>query len=317
MKNFKWIGMAIALVLYASCSSIPVKTIEEKYTNSESKFIEVDNMRVHYRDEGTGPVVVLLHGMLSSLHTWDGWTEVLKANYRVVRLDIPGFGLTGPAPKGYIYSGRNVVKSLNTIFDKMGLTKFSLAGSSLGGYFAWEYSLVYPARVENLILIDPAGYPQEVPGPIKLLTAPVIGPLATVITPKFLISHYLKQVYGDPSKMSQDTTDRYYNILMREGNRQSSKEILTVMKANSNNPNVTRYIAKLNTMSVPVLVMWGDKDIWVPTSILENWKADLPRAEYVVFKGAGHVPMEEIPVETVTAAIKFMSGKLAADMPGK
>ena len=69
----------------------------EKYTNENSKFINIDGLDVHYRDEGKGEVLLLIHGTFSSLHTYDVWANILKDHFRIIRLDLPGFGITGPS----------------------------------------------------------------------------------------------------------------------------------------------------------------------------------------------------------------------------
>ena len=95
-------GVLIFLIIIAAIYTrfdIPVEKLIGKYANKESKFIEIDGMKVHYRDEGKGIPVILLHGTAASLHTWDDWTSELKKSYRVIRLDLPAFGLTGPHPQ--------------------------------------------------------------------------------------------------------------------------------------------------------------------------------------------------------------------------
>jgi len=302
---FSAVVIIISTTLF-SCSSIPKEVIEKKYTNSESKFLEVDGLRVHYRIEGKGPVLVLLHGMLSSLHTWDGWTERLKKNYTVVRLDMPGFGLTGPGPDRFLYTRQEFEKVLDDIFNGLKLKKFTLAGNSLGGFFSWRYAIRHPEKVEKLILIDSVAYDQDVPLPITLMTMPVVGTMSTVITPKFIIDHFSSQVYGDKSKVTDELKDRYYELLMREGNRDSSKKILGEMKIQAENPQISDGLASLNN-KLPILVLWGRLDPWVPVTCLERWKKDLPDAEYVIFENEGHTPMEENPDMTADAAIAFLN----------
>ncbi len=84
-----------AIILGHIRIDIPVETLAQEFANEQSRFIEVDGLNVHYRDEGEGEPLVLLHGWSASLHTWDVWTEKLKRDFRVIRLDLPAFGLTG------------------------------------------------------------------------------------------------------------------------------------------------------------------------------------------------------------------------------
>lgn len=147
--------------------ALPLEALVARYAAPEtgSRFIEVDGFDIHYRDEGSRdkPVLVLIHGVMASLHTWDGWVAELAEHFRIIRLDVPGFGLTGGG-RDRDYNGERLVKVFGMFLDRLGLKNVSIAGNSLGGYIAWNYALTQPHRVERLILIDPAGYyMQKVP----------------------------------------------------------------------------------------------------------------------------------------------------------
>ena len=104
-------------------NTVPVEKLKLKYADAESEIIEIDEMKIHYKDEGQGPVLILLHGVCASLHTWDGWTQRLKDRYRIIRLDIPGFGLTGPAPDKSLYRKDEAVRLFEKVVDEMKLEK--------------------------------------------------------------------------------------------------------------------------------------------------------------------------------------------------
>ena len=118
-------------------TTIPMEELKKKYAYENSKFITVDGLKVHYIDEGEGPVLLLLHGVCASLHTWDGWVKELKGSYRIIRFDNMGFGLTGPAVKPE-YTIKRYVKFLNSFTTALKLKRFSIAGNSLGGYISWN-----------------------------------------------------------------------------------------------------------------------------------------------------------------------------------
>jgi pimeloyl-ACP methyl ester carboxylesterase len=153
---------AIAIwVLYQP--DIPVSTLQEKYTNEASQFVEINGMQVHYRNEGNTAdsiPLVLLHGTGASLHTWDACTAEWIKEHRVIRMDMPAFGLTGPAADNN-YSIDAYVDFLHQLLQKLNVQQCFLAGNSLGGEIAFSYSAAYPNEVQKLILIDPAGYPVE------------------------------------------------------------------------------------------------------------------------------------------------------------
>ena len=99
--------------------------------------MDIDGLMVHYRDEGKGPPVLLVHGTFSSLHTFDAWTRILRDSYRVIRLDLPGFGLTGPTPNGK-YEISYYLDLFVQFLKNLHIEKCHIAGSSLGGWLgAW------------------------------------------------------------------------------------------------------------------------------------------------------------------------------------
>src|SRR5215475_9127838 len=156
--------LALSLVVFIAASWAPERTVEDlkaRWAPPPSIFLDAAGMHVHLRDEGPDdgkPPIVLLHGSGSSLHAWEGWARVLKSSRRVIRFDLPGFGLTGPTPDGH-YSIERDIGVLMSILDKLGIGHCVLAGNSLGGAIAWRAALLHPSRVEKLILVDAGGYP--------------------------------------------------------------------------------------------------------------------------------------------------------------
>lgn len=129
--------------------------VKAKYSDTNSKFITIDKMEIHYKDEGEGTAIVLLHDAGTSLHIWDDWASILKQNYRVVRVDLPGFGLSERSPKfkmqfdEYIYFIKKVTAALN-----LGLEQFHIVGSGFGGHLAWQYTLLHQHKVLKMCLIN-------------------------------------------------------------------------------------------------------------------------------------------------------------------
>ena len=312
VKHLVLILLVCMIAATLGCTSLGMKTItldklKAKYADSESKIIEIDGMNIHYKDEGQGPVLVLLHGVCASLHTWDGWVERLKGHYRIIRFDIPGFGLTGPFPDSSLYNIDYGVEAFEKFLNALKLEKFYLVGNSLGGYISWKYTLKNPDRVEKLILIDSVGFPQPLPGIIAFTSNPIIRPYARHTMPRFLIDMSVKQVFGDKSKVTDKIKDRYFELLMREGNKSGTVDYFTEMRKMCNDENLS---AGIKDLKPPTLVMWGTKDEWIPFYYFQSWKNELPKAKFIQYEGAGHTPMEEIPDETARDADLFLSGKI-------
>jgi len=302
-RHFTSIIVAVMSFLFLISGCAPSQQyILNKYTNSESKFIDIDGLQVHYRDEGTGPVLLCLHGIQSSLHTWDGWTKVMKNKYRIIRIDLPGWGFTGPSNFGY--NEDKTVAFLKKFIDTLRIKKLYLAGNSYGGFLSWNFAAKYPTVVKKLILIDAGGYPCKAPTPVILLTTPVIRDFATFITPKFIVADYARSAFGTKSRVTQETIDRYYDLMMYDGNRKESVKFMQEARRQLETEPVG-----ISTIKVPTLIMWGKEDVWIPLSVMERFKKDLPHARIIVYDGAGHIPMEEIPEITAKDAIRFLSGK--------
>ncbi len=145
------IGVAFAMWKY---QDIPAEQLEAKYAGPASRFINIEGVRIHYRDEGKGPTVVLIHANFASLLGWDPWVEALQDSYRVVRLDLTSHGLTGPDPTGD-YSPERTLEVVEKFIDAMNLAQFSIGGTSMGGTVAIHYTHNHPERIDKLILLSP------------------------------------------------------------------------------------------------------------------------------------------------------------------
>jgi pimeloyl-ACP methyl ester carboxylesterase len=279
-------------------------SIRRKYEDVTSRYLEVDGRRFHYRVQGEGPTLVLLHGVMASLHTWDGWVDQLKEHYRIIRMDLPGFGLSQHMTEREQYTPEHSLALFDKVRAHFGLERFYLGGNSLGGFLSWFYAARYPAHVEKLILVDPIAYPQKLPSVIQFVSLPGIGEIAQRFAPRFLVERNVREVYGNPELISQDTVDRYYELMMHEENRFAMVQTFRKLKELSRDGLLSN---EINKIQCPTLLMWGDEDRWVPPKLIENWKRDLRNLEVKVYEGAGHIPMEERPIETARDAHAFLS----------
>lgn len=281
-----------------------VGELKAKYANPPSQFISVDGMQVHYRDEGNTSdslPLVLIHGTGASLHTFDAWTEVLKTKKRIVRMDIPGFGLTGPFPHKN-YSIDSYASFINNFLEAKNIEKCVIGGNSLGGQIAWNFTANYPQKVEKLILIDAAGYPFEsesVPMAFTMAKTPVINQLLTFLTPRFVVKKSVEDVYADKTKVTSKLVDRYFELTLRKGNRQALVDRMTM-------ENQTPNIDKIKTIQQATLVLWGDQDFLIPVSNANRFHEDLPNSTLIILKDLGHVPMEEDSEKSLVPVVDFL-----------
>jgi pimeloyl-ACP methyl ester carboxylesterase len=283
----------------------PVSELTGRWAPPPSQFIGIAGLQVHLRDEGArnGAIpLVLLHGTSASLHTWDGWVAALGQDRRVVRVDLPGFGLTGPSMDGD-YRIERYVEFVTALLDALGIEQCVLAGNSFGGWIAWEAALAMPSRVQALVLVDSAGYPfesQSVPLGFRIARVPLVNRLAQVTLPRGLVESSLRNTYGDPTRVTPGLVDRYYELTLREGNRAA----LAGRFADGRHALRTE---RIRAVRVPTLIIWGGRDRLIPPPYAERFHRDIAGSRLVMFPDLGHVPHEEDPSTTAAAARDFLA----------
>lgn len=300
--------IVLTIVLFLSFniySDVPLEDLKAKYAQGSSTFITVNGLEVHYRDEGimTDSIpIILIHGTGSSLHTYDNWSDRLVTKHRVIRMDLPAYGLTGPFPHKK-YTIPDYVKFINDFLFTLDIKKCIIAGNSFGGEIAWNYTYAHPEIIEKLILINSAGYPNDpksaVPMAFKLARTPIIGGLTTYITPRFIIKSSIENLYADKSKVNNDLVDRYFELSLRPGNRRAFVDRIRTTSKNKSYKNIKSIRHK-------TLLLWGQEDKLFPISIANRFQEDLPNATLVILKDIGHMPMEESPEQSLEPVLAFL-----------
>jgi pimeloyl-ACP methyl ester carboxylesterase len=285
----------------------PVDELKSRWAKPPSRFIEVNGLQVHVRDEGPhdDPApIVLLHGTSSSLHTWQGWAMALREKRRVIRFDLPGFGLTGPNIEGD-YSNEADVTFVRAVLNKLEVQRCVLVGNSLGGQIAWLFAAKLPERVERLILVDASGYPPEamttpqaVPLGLRLARMPWLRQLAGYTLPRGLVEKSLRELYGDPAKVTPELVDLYSEMALRQGNRQAL--------GRRSDQRTAPDLSLLRRIKAPTLILWGGQDRLLPPELGRRFERDIPGAKLVVFDDLGHLPHEEDPERTVAEVRRFL-----------
>lgn len=310
MKLARWlmVGFMLAVLALLALASVwaadkPVSALA-LWSAPPSRFVSLSGMSVHLRDEGprTDSVpIVLVHGTSASLHTWNGWATSLRGTRRVIRFDLAGFGLTGPS-SDQDYSLSAFTRQTLTLLDSLGVSRFAIVGNSLGGEVAWHVAAAAPERVAALILIDAVGYPivsQKVPIGFRMARTRGLGWLTTRILPRSVIASSVRNVYGDPSLVTDSLITRYYELTLREGNRAALQRRLAQSRDGADS-------ATIATLRVPTLIMWGGRDGLIPPDHAGRFARDIAGSRIELFPELGHVPHEEDPTRTVAAARAFL-----------
>ncbi|OYU82137.1 MAG: alpha/beta hydrolase [Burkholderiales bacterium PBB5] len=298
-------GLAIPLV---RAPDRAVETLVARWAPPPSSFLDLQGQLVHLRDEGPrgDPApIVLIHGTSASLHTWEGWAKALRGQRRVISLDLPGFGLTGPwagSWAGRDYTGAEYARFVLATLDRLGVQRFVIGGNSLGGEVAWRVAAAAPQRVSQLLLVDASGYRRsagEIPLGWQLARLPVLGRLTEQLLPRPLITQGLVTVMGDPSRITDAMIDRYFELTLREGNRAALLQRARHWTAGEGVDHVTG-------VSAPTLILWGGRDRVLPPDLAQRFADDIAGSQLQRFDTLGHIPQEEDPVATVAVVRRFL-----------
>jgi pimeloyl-ACP methyl ester carboxylesterase len=291
-----------------SAGTISRDEIEAKYTDEDSKFTVLegkDGIRVHYKDLGSGPAILLVHGTFGDLNDWDGWVKVLSEDYRVVRLDLPAFGLTGPVPSGN-YSIDRYLALVDSLMDQLGIDQFAIVGNSYGGLVAFRYAATRTNRITALVVANSAGIEY---GGRRGTTEQDRDPNARftprVTTPE-MTEAALKMAINDPSKVTPEIVQRktdYSNVV----NRDREGFLGSQMYERGNPERVLGHVRS------PALVLWGgdSKGLSPETAhLFANAMVDAASVEVIIYEGGGHLIHIERPEETAKDVKEFMDMNL-------
>ena len=306
LKALKIIALAlISLILLAALYLwTPDKSkaeLEKIYGSPKNAYVSALGVNLHYQD--TGPSknaipILFLHGFGASLQTWETWAQALSEDYRVISVDLPGFGLTGEDPSG-IYTDQRSVEVLEAFLKELNTPKVVLVGNSMGGKFAWQFAARYPNQVAKLVLISPDGYASPGIEYGKKPDVPAIADLYRYFFSKAFLAMNLEPAYANPKTLSDALVNRYYDLMLAPGVRGA---ILARMQQTV----LQDPVPSLASIQVPTLLIWGEKDAFIPISNSNDYLKVMPNAKRVSLPNIGHLPQEEQPSIGLAALKEFL-----------
>jgi len=259
------------------------------YAQPPSVFLDLAGVKLHVRDTGprTAPAVILLHGFGASLQTWEDWARDLEKDHRVIRYDLPGFGLTGADPSGDYTDARSIAVLL-ALMDRLGVARASVVGNSMGGRIAWTFAALHPERTDKLVLVSPDGFAS--PGleygvapkvPLMMRTLPYV-------LPSFMLRASLAPAYANSDVLTDALFTRYRDMMLAPGVRGA---IVQRMGQQA----LVDPVPLLKRIEAPALLMWGERDGMIPFANSADYLRALPHGTLAALPGIGHIPQEEAP----------------------
>ncbi|MEZ6000061.1 alpha/beta fold hydrolase [Hyphomonas sp.] len=321
MRRFLVVLLTLVAILSAGWfalqrADIGYDRLELVYANSDSRILPLENgLRVHYRDVGprNAPVIVLVHGFSSSLHTWEPWVANLKRDYRVISLDLPGHGLTN-CLEGERVGTEQFVETVDAVTRALGIDTFTLAGNSMGGGVAWAYALAHPSRLEGLVLVDASGWPENAqeektdPLVFKLLSNPVARRLMKNTDMTWLVRDGLRDSFADPDLATDDMVNRYTALARAPCHRDA---LMALTSGGGDRARATK--EALAKVTVPTLVLHGEQDKLIPVAAAQKFADAIPGAKLVTYANAGHLPQEELAEDSASDLRAFLAGLNASE----
>jgi pimeloyl-ACP methyl ester carboxylesterase len=298
-------AIGLTVFWFARPADVSFDEVRASVPNSEySRFADINGVRIHYQEKGMGTPLVLIHGYTSSTYSWKDVFEPLSKNFRVIAVDLKGFGFSGK-PDGD-YSRRAQALLVTHLLDYLKIDKAWLCGNSMGGAVAMHLTLINPQRVAGLILIDSAGV--KVPGSGSLapayLTLPVIGRIliALSLTSDKLVREGLEKSFYDRSKVNDERVAYYYRFLKPRGGQ------LAALRARAQADDFP-IEADLKKISARVLIIWGRQDALIPLEAGIKMNKLIKDSKLVIFDSCGHLPQEEMPGKAVAAITNFIASQ--------
>ena len=296
------------LSLWLWTPDLPRATLEARYLAAPSDLRRVGPWQLHVRDSGqtpavhdgapAQPAVVLLHGFGSSLLTWDAWAQGLAATHRVVRIDLPGSGLSPPDP-AHDYRDERSLQMLIALLDDLGLPRASLVGHSMGGRIAWTFAAKFPERTDKLVLVAPDGFASFGFEYGQPMAVPVTLGLMRHVLPKPLLRMNLQAAYAQPDSLSDAVTTRYHDLILAPGARQAMLDRLAQTVLQEPGP-------LLRQIRAPTLLVWGEADAMIPVSNASDYLQAITGSRLVSWPNVGHLPQEEAAQLSLKAVGAFL-----------
>jgi 4,5:9,10-diseco-3-hydroxy-5,9,17-trioxoandrosta-1(10),2-diene-4-oate hydrolase len=266
------------------------------------KTLLVDGLRLRYADAGDGPVVVLVHGIATSLESWRFTAEALAREFRVLALDLPGFGLSERPMT--LPTLEETADLMARFLDGLGIPRASFVGNSLGGLVSLETALRHPDRVDRLVLANSLGLGREIGAFWRLIAVEPIGRLLAELN-RWAALRGKANLFYDPRDEPEIVALTREWVARPDLVDTLVGAVRAGLSPRGQRPEIVR-LDRLPQLSIPTLLVWGRRDPIFPVSHGERAQRLIPDARLVVFENCGHCPQIESPLEFNRVALEFL-----------
>ena len=288
--------------------------LQQKYATESSDFLKTpDGKIIHYKDEGDPslPTIVFLHGFNGSLFNFERLVPFLDNEFRLVSIDLPGFGLTGAIPSED-YSNDSFIETVNQITEHLNIVTFSIAGNSMGGGVAWRFALLHPEKIDALILLASSSISRkeerervesqkrETPWAWRLMRSNLTKFFLSYYTPKFFATQGLKASVFDEKIATDELATQFHDLVLLTGSRNAIISMFGNRRGYQEDPDI------LASIEAPTLVIHGREDNIIPYESSFIFQEYIKDVELKIYPNTGHLPMYEAPEKIANDIKKFI-----------
>jgi pimeloyl-ACP methyl ester carboxylesterase len=287
-------------------SALPAEIEPRHKFAVEERWINLDGARMRYLCAGSGPALLLVHGLLGYSFSWRFTIPALAQHSSVFAVDLMGTGFSD-RPPGLDCSFRASAQRLLRFMDATGIASCDLLGTSHGGAVSMMLAALASKRIRRLILVDPVN-PWSVHGKhlSVLLSNPLVAPIFLKLAPRVRIldEFYHRRMFGDPRRIPPDSLEGYRKPMRISGSYEYGLAVLR-----SWNRDLKELESVLPRIAdIPTLLIWGTSDTAVAPASAHQLQQRLQDCRLVMLEGVGHLPYEEVPDEFNRTVTAFLSG---------
>jgi len=293
-------GVAVAVLGVVACKVAPIPSSQAYPAGTQFQAVDrvIDGTRLRMIDTGQGPAVVFLHGFGASIYSWRyQLAPVLDAGYRVIAVDLRGFGFSDRPDSGY--TNADYVRLALALMDTLGISDAVLVGHSMGAAVAGEVALTAPDRVRGLVLMAPAGCP---PLPRELRWS-FLAKLKIRLLSRGTVRKTLRHMFADPALVTEADVDQYYAPVVAPGAGSTLRRVISTFRFDA-------LCGRLGGLQVPTMVLWGAADHAIPFEAASRLAHELPRSAFIMVPKAGHNLQEEVANKVNRYLIDFLRNGL-------
>ena len=275
---------------------------EKEFSMPASRFIYWRGAKLHYIDEGQGIPVLMIHGFGGSTQNFSKIAAALNGSFRVIRVDIPGFGLSDLPEMGENPEYVQMYRDYITFFlNFLHLDSLYLMGNSMGGGIAWLAAGDHPEKVIKLVLVGSGGYDTiNIAGKLTMFKYTGVGRIFDKGMPEFMSKRAALSIYADPQKMEPEVWQLSNHFMNREGNIQNMLALVTEQQFPDTN--------LIRRVKCPTLIVWGKEDNVIPVEHAEKFHRDIENSQVIIYEPCGHVPMMECHEQFTSDFLSFAKG---------